>query len=216
MASAIRPPFLVAPKERMSTPRFQVISAGLQPSDTSALTKRAPSMWKAMPCSRQTCAEGFDLVEPVDHAALAHLRDRERLRRHLLYGLGQAAQIGVDVLGLQLGADSGQPGELCPMHEEFRRAALVVDDVGFPVADAEPVGRHGGGESERIGRRPGRDEEDGDLAFEDLVEARLDPLRDLVVAVGGHGPRIGVEDGLENGGAGPRRCCRSRNSCPVS
>ncbi len=27
-------------------PAFQVISAGVQPSETTALAKRAPSMWK--------------------------------------------------------------------------------------------------------------------------------------------------------------------------
>ena len=53
-ASAHQQPFFVPPKETMSTPLFQVISAGVQPSETSALAKRAPSMCSGMPCVRQT------------------------------------------------------------------------------------------------------------------------------------------------------------------
>ena len=42
-------PFLVPPNESMSTPAFQVISAGDTPSAATALAKRAPSMCTARP-----------------------------------------------------------------------------------------------------------------------------------------------------------------------
>ncbi len=48
MASAHQQPFFVAPNERISTPRFQVISAGEILSAVRALAKRAPSMWSGM------------------------------------------------------------------------------------------------------------------------------------------------------------------------
>jgi hypothetical protein len=47
-------PFLVPPKLTASTPAFQVISAGVQPSAASALAKRAPSRWTFEPNSRET------------------------------------------------------------------------------------------------------------------------------------------------------------------
>ena len=37
-------PFFVPPKHSKSTPHFHVISAGVHPSDATALAKRAPSM----------------------------------------------------------------------------------------------------------------------------------------------------------------------------
>jgi hypothetical protein len=40
---------LVAPNDNTSTPAFQVASAGLAFIRTSALAKRAPSMWTFMP-----------------------------------------------------------------------------------------------------------------------------------------------------------------------
>jgi hypothetical protein len=51
-SAAIAPP-LVAPKDRMSTPARQLISAAEALSRTSALAKRAPSMCKA---SERSCA----------------------------------------------------------------------------------------------------------------------------------------------------------------
>ena len=48
-ASTPMRPFLVPPKLSASTPARQVISAGVQPSVTRALAKRAPSMWTREP-----------------------------------------------------------------------------------------------------------------------------------------------------------------------
>ena len=48
-ASAARAPALVAPKDKTSTPHFQVASAGVQPRFAMALAKRAPSMCSFMP-----------------------------------------------------------------------------------------------------------------------------------------------------------------------
>ena len=52
MASTPIAPFLVAPKERMSTPAFHVISAGRAPSAATALAKREPSMCSFRPAAR--------------------------------------------------------------------------------------------------------------------------------------------------------------------
>ena len=42
-------PFLLAPKDSISTPAFQVTSAGWQSRLATALANRAPSMCVAMP-----------------------------------------------------------------------------------------------------------------------------------------------------------------------
>ena len=49
-------PFLVPPKQSTSTPAFQVISAGLHPRLAQALAKRAPSMCRLRPSTRQVAA----------------------------------------------------------------------------------------------------------------------------------------------------------------
>ena len=48
-ASAAMAPFLVAPNDSTSTPARHVASAGEQPSEATALAKRAPSMCTAKP-----------------------------------------------------------------------------------------------------------------------------------------------------------------------
>ena len=84
MASAMTPPFLVTPNDRMSTPDFQVTSAGLQPSRATALAKRAPSMCTFRPCARAIAVKRGDLVEPVDRAEIGRLHQVEGRRLALV------------------------------------------------------------------------------------------------------------------------------------
>jgi len=58
--------------------------------------------------------------------------------------------------------------------------------------------RHG----ERIGRRAGRDEEDGDLALEDFGEPPLDRLVEIACAVGRREAGRGLRKGLADHGVG--------------
>ncbi len=91
MASAHQQPFFVAPKERISTPRFQVISAGVVSSAVSALAKRAPSICNGTPALLANFGNRRDLVEFVDRALLGGLRHRHQHRLALVNGARRKA-----------------------------------------------------------------------------------------------------------------------------
>ena len=75
-------------------PAFQVMSAGVQPRDTRALRSAPRPCGGTGRCLSAHRPERSDLGRRIDQAALGHLRDRERLRRHLLDSLRQAVEIG--------------------------------------------------------------------------------------------------------------------------
>ena len=118
---------------------------------------------------------------------------------------GQAFEIGRDDRRRAiLPPDARQALELGAVHEEFRRAAFVVDDVRFLVADAQALGRHGGGERERIRRRAGRHQKHRDIPLEDRRETGASTRgRELVGAVGRHRARIGPHQGSMTGALAP-------------
>ena len=68
--------------------------------------------------------------------------------------------------------------------EEVRRAAFVFDHMGFRMTEGEAAGARDTGKRQGVGSGAGRDEEDGDFALEDLVEALLDGAVQIAGAVG--------------------------------
>jgi len=148
----------------------------------------------------------LDLVRRIKRARLAGLADRDRHRL-----------AGMDEVRLEAGKLPLQPCRVDPpgravhrrhagaMGEEFRRAAFVLDDMRFAMAQNDAARSVDGGESERVRGRARADEEDRDLAFEDLVEAALDRLVEIARAVGGgHARAVGGKRGVDRRvGPGP-------------
>ena len=77
-ASADRAPFLVAPKDRMSTPARQVISAGLSPLAAIALAIAAVHVQgQAMTMGD---VDGANFIDAIAGAGLGQLGDADRRR----------------------------------------------------------------------------------------------------------------------------------------
>ena len=98
-----------------------------------------------------------------------------------------------------LAAFAGDADELGAAGEQFRRAAFVVMDMRFLMAEDGAPGRRQRAERKRIGGGAGADQERGDRAFEDFAQSGLGALREGIGAIGGRGSRIGRDDRLENG-----------------
>ena len=92
-------------------------------------------------------------------------RRRERLRR-------------------ELAARPVEADDLDAAAEEFRRAGFVDEDVRLAVAEDDAARPGIGRQAKRVRRRAGRHEEDRHLALEELAEAPLDRLGEVVAAVG--------------------------------
>ncbi len=107
---------------------------------TSALAKRAPSMWTATPC-RCAIAQFADLGDPIDRAALGRLRQRQHARADVMrpapWPSSSAAR---RVAGAILLPSPAHP-TACAAAEELRRAAFVGRDMRFRVAQHRAPGR---------------------------------------------------------------------------
>jgi hypothetical protein len=151
-----------------------------------------------------------DLIGPVDGARFARLRKRERRRHHLMRRMAlilrdrRRQRFGRDLAG-----DPRHADKLEPAAEEFRRAALVGQDMRFGMREHRAPRRAEMGERQRIGRRPGRHQEHGDVALEHLADPPLDGERDIVVAVAQHEAVVAGSERVEDFRQ-CRRCCRWR------
>ena len=165
-------------RRAMSTPRFQVISAGVASSDDQRIGEA-----RAVHVQRQAVRLGdrrdrLDLVEAIDRADLGRLGDRDRDRAAGVdecrprSGRSRASRLSGSMRpsAPSTGAEPRAAGEI------FRRAAFVVDDMRLAVAEGRcrPACWQRD-QRQRIRRRAGADEEDRDLALEDLAELLLRP-----------------------------------------
>lgn len=148
----------------------------------------------------------LDLVAAVERAGLAGLADGHG---HGLAGMDEvrleAGNLALQIVRVDLAVGAVDRRHAGAMGEEFRRAALVLDDVGLAVAQddaARPVDR---GEGEGVGGGAGAHEEHRDLALEQFVEAALDALVEIARAIGGgHAGAVGGEGCIDRRmGAGP-------------
>lgn len=114
-----------------------------------------------------------------------------------------ARELVDDRLGRQLAAIARQADDLGPAGEEFRRAAFVGGDMRLVMAEHRPPGLDQARQRERVRRRAGRDQENRDLALEQLREQGLDPLRPRIVAIGGGEALIGGRHRLHHRRARP-------------
>ncbi len=173
-ASAAMHPFLVPPKDSTSTPAFHVSSAGVTPSPATAPANRAPSMCSAMPSPFGHRRDRRDLVGAIGSAEFGDLGDAGDHRPPVMDGaFGEARHRLAKCLRRVLPLTSLDADELGPA-EEFRRAGLVDIDVRVAMAEDDAAGPRIVGDAERVGRRARADEEDLDLALEELGEALLD------------------------------------------
>ena len=204
-ASAASAPFLVAPKERTSTPAFQLASAGVQPSRATALAKRAPSMWTHR---RRACAASAMLFTSAGVytvlTSVAWVRLTARGGTSVGAGAGLVDRPG-QVGGRDLAVHHRQRNRarVAPRPELGPAAFAAVDVSGVGHVDG-PVGRGDDRRAEPVGGRPGAHGVDLDLGLEQLREALREPLGAGVGAVGRAVARIGGDERLQylGGGAG--------------
>jgi len=150
--------------------------------------------------------ERGDFIQAIDRAGFSRLRDGERGRDHLMRSkIAVAGERGLQRGRGDLAGRARKLGELQSAAEEFRRAAFVGRDMRFGVAERDAPGRRDLRQRQRIGRRPGRDQKDGDFALEDVRQAALDLLRPGIVAVAARITAIGLRDGIEDFGRHRRR-----------
>jgi hypothetical protein len=142
------------------------------PRLTSALAKRAPSMWRRMPATARELGNGLDLGRRVDRAGLARLGDRDRRGLGIVHAADEAVELALDRARGDLAAGLVEADQLGPAGEQFRRAALVDHDVGVGVAQHRAIGRRHGRQRQRVGGRPGHHQERAQVPLEHLAQAR--------------------------------------------
>lgn len=142
-----------------------------------------------------------DFIGTINSAGFARLRNRERGGDHLMRTVAaitcerRLQRLGGDFAGL-----SRQTFELEAAAEKLHRAAFVGDDVRFGVTQHDAPRRRDLRQRQRIGRGPGRHEENGNVAFKDFAESTFGPFRPVVAAIAGRIALVGRSDGIENGG----------------
>jgi hypothetical protein len=128
--------------------------------------------------------DGVDFSQRIDGADLGCLGDCYRRGTAVVDGIfGEACdplcQVGrIDLAG---GAFDGRKAGLA---EEIRRAAFVLDHMGFGMTEGDATRTLDACERQRVGSGAGGHEEDGDVAFEDFRKARLDAPVEIAGAIG--------------------------------
>ena len=92
----------------------------------------------------------------------------------------------------------GDPDQLRPGGEELRRAAFVVVDMRFLVAENRVPGVDQRRKRESVRRRPRRHQKSGDLGLEYFAQKRLRPRGIFVGAVGGRVDTRRRDDRVQN------------------
>ena len=172
IASAIQQPFLVPPKETMSTPLFQVISAGVHVERRQRIGEaRAVHVQRQAVLLRHR-GNGRDVVERIDGPDFGRLGDRHR---HRLAGGRKIVREACDGAIERLRVDTAQRARNRrrprAAGEEAHRAELVDGHMRLGVAEGDAADAVAGGHGQSVGRRARRDEEDRYLAFENFIEA---------------------------------------------
>ena len=166
---------MVAPKDSTSTPAFQVAVGERRVHARERIGEPRAVDMHGKPARVGDLGELADLVRPIDRAGFGRLRERQHRRAHMvrtapLPGIERAPQRrGRDLAGF-----AREPDELDAAAEEFRRAAFVGRDVRLGVAEHGAPRRREMRERQRVGRGPGRHQEDRDLVLEQLGEPPLD------------------------------------------
>ena len=143
--------------------------------------------------------ESADLVWAINGSRFGRLREREHRRAHVMRAAPlPLGKLGGECLDRYFASLPGEPDELEAAAEEFRRPTFVGRDVRFRMAQHRPPGRRQVRERERIGRRSGRHEKNGNVALEQLREFFLDTSGPGVVAVGQRRPVVRARNGGEN------------------
>jgi len=137
-----------------------------------------------------------DLVEPVNRSHFGCLRQRQRGGLDMMHkSRKQMAERIMQRLGGHLAHRPLDGEQLRPRREHFRRAAFIDIEMRMRMTEHRAMGRREGRQRQRVRRRSRHHRKDGDLMLENLRETVRQPLRDLVVAIGGCRPLIGARNG---------------------
>ena len=149
--------------------------------------------------------ERRDFVVRIERAGLGRLRQRQHAGLRRLHQSAGVAQQGVaQRVRRDLAIEPGNADELGAAHEELGRAAFVIVNVRFLVAEHGLPGPGERGQRQRIGARAGGDEEGRHGPLENLAQQRLGALRIGVRAIGRRVDAARRDNGLENLRRDPR------------
>ncbi len=213
--SAPSAPFLVAPRLSTSTPAFHESSAGEQPTNDSALAKRAPSMCSFRPWRRVAVRDRGDVLRRIDGAAFGRLGEADTAeaagdgpRRRPAGPAPRRASCGRSC------RPAPSIGTSLAPRVELRRVRLVDGDVRGGMAEDRAPRRRAAGERQHVGGGAGGDRIGHQVGLlEDVAQALLDLPGPLVGAVGMDGTGAeGAAHCVDDQPDGRRPRCRCGSS----
>lgn len=153
-----------------------------------------------------------DFVEIIDRALLGRLRHRHQHRLALMNGARRkAVDGGFQVLWQHLAVWPCHRHQPRGVGKVDRRAALVLDHVGFGVAEGDAAGAGDASKCQGVRSRARADEEDGDFALEDFIELLLNRLVQFAGAVSGGKAGGFLHQPLVDGRVGASPVIRGKN-----
>ena len=183
----------------MSTPARQLISAGLHAEPRHRVGEPRPVHVHLQPVRPGGLGDGADVVERVDRAEIAGLRDIDP-------GRLAAMQRGRVERGERLAQRRRVDPAVCAGdRHQFQPAARnpaafaseVLMCANFAAIDVAPA-RPDRGQRQRVGGGAGGDREDAHRRLEQFAEAVLQPRRPLVAAIAERRAGIGAQHRVED------------------